>query len=409
VNWSNRLGLPGRNRAYAALWAARTVSTFGNWVTLTALLLYLEGSGASGLQVGIALAARELPHLLGPITGALADRLDPRRVMIGCDLANSLFIGAIALFLPPFPVLIALLAASSATTALFLPSGKSAVPKLVPVRDLTTANALLGSSTNLSFALGPLAGAFVFAAIGVQAALLLDAATFLLSTSLLLLLPSLGNNSRTQADRSRREISRFRDEVREGVAFVAGHRIARAVAIGMFLGVLFAGIDNVALVFLLRDALGGPEITVGIALGLYAAAMILAPLIVIRFRRVREQPALLLFAGLGLTAAGLILTGLSPFVAAAIAAYAIAGAGNGMENIGVDTLIGSSVPSDKLGRAFGVVYGPIFLAGGAAALIGGQLVDQLSPPTAFIIAGAGVGFVTILVWRILPRDSLKAG
>jgi MFS family permease len=401
--WRSRLGLLGSNHTYAALWGARTVSTFGNWVTLTALLLYLESIGASGMQVGIALAAREFPHLLGPVTGALADRLDPKRVMIGCDLANSIFIGAILLFLPAYPLLITLIAASSITTALFMPSGKSAVPKLVDQRDLTTANALLGSSTNLSFALGPLAGAFIFAGFGFQAALLLDVATFVVSSGLLLLLPALGNHGTPGPD-GLSTVARFVGEVREGITFVAGHAVSRAVAIGMFFGVLFAGIDNVALVFLIRDSLGGPEVAVGAALGAYAIAMILAPLGLIRLRRFQRKPALFLIGGLMMTSAGLLLTGVSPVVAAVIAAYAVAGAGNGLENIGVDTLIGRSVPTRRLGRAFGVVYGLIFIAGGISALIGGQLVDLLSPSAAFVIAGIGVGFVTVLVWRILPRE-----
>jgi MFS family permease len=405
MGWRGRLGLLERNRAYAALWGARTVSTFGNWVTLTALLLYLESTGASGLQVGVLLAARELPHLLGPVTGALADRLDPKRVMIGCDLANSLLISIILLFLPSFPILVTLVAASSMAAALFMPSGKSAVPRLVDQADLTSANALLGSSTNLSFAIGPVTGATLFAVVGVRGALLLDVATFVISLLLLLRLPALAYVPTTIESEQLAHDSGFIDEVWQGLSFVARHHVSRAVAIGMFLTVLFAGIDNVALVFLLRDTLGGPEIALGLALGTYAVAMILAPLILIRFERFRAQPSLILITGLMLTSAGMLLTGLSPVVIAAVVAYSIAGAGNGLENIGVDTLIGRSVPSDKLGRAFGVVYGPIFIAGGVAALAGGQLVDLISPPGAFVIAGIGVGLVTILVWRILPRES----
>jgi MFS family permease len=403
MEWRSRLGLLGSNRAYAALWGARTVSTFGNWVTLTALLLYLESTGASGTQVGILLAVRGLPHLLGPITGALADRLDPRRVMIGCDLANSLLMLIILVFLPSFPLLVALVAASSVAAALFMPSGKSAVPKLVDQKELTTANALLGSSTNLSFAIGPIVGALLFALIDVRAALLLDVLTFLVSGVLLWRLPALSSNMPVHG--SVREVSatNFLREVREGISFVGRHRIARTVALGMFLSVLFAGIDNVALVFLLRDTLGGPEISLGAALGMYAVAMILAPLVLIRFERFRAQPALILISGLVLTSVGMLLTGLSPIVVGAIVAYTVAGAGNGLENIGIDTLIGRSVPSDKLGRAFGVVYGPIAIAGGAAALLGGQLVDLTSPPVAFVVAGSGVGLVTGLVWKILPR------
>ncbi|TVR69879.1 MAG: MFS transporter [Sphaerobacteraceae bacterium] len=404
MSWRERLGLLGRNQAYAALWGARTVSTLGNWVTLTALLLYLESIGASGLQIGIMLAARELPHLLGPVAGALADRVDQKRVMIGCDLTNSLLIGLILIWLPSFSILVALVAASSLTAALFMPSGKSAVPKLVDQSDLTSANALLGSSTNLSFAVGPVIGAALFAVVGVRGALLLDVLTFLISFSLLLRLPAFGGAATADGAVESLRTTRFVDEVRDGVTFVARHKVARAVAIGMFLGVLFAAIDNVALVFLIRDSLGGPEIALGTALGFYAVMMVLAPLILIRFELFRARPSLILLVGLLLTSAGMFLTGLSPVVAAAVAAYAIAGAGNGLENIGIDTLIGRSVPRDKLGRAFGVVYGPIAIAAGLAALIGGQIVDLTSPSTAFLVAGTGVGVVFLLVWKMLPRE-----
>ena len=46
-----RLGLLGRNRAYGLLWTARTASFLGSTVTITALLLYLEQTGASATQV----------------------------------------------------------------------------------------------------------------------------------------------------------------------------------------------------------------------------------------------------------------------------------------------------------------------------------------------------------------------
>ncbi len=404
MSWRDRLGLLGRNQAYAALWGARTVSTLGNWVTLTALLLYLESIGASGLQIGVMLAARELPHLLGPVAGALADRVDQKRVMIGCDLTNSLLIGLILIWLPSFSILVALVAASSLTAALFMPSGKSAVPKLVDQSDLTSANALLGSSTNLSFAVGPVIGAALFAVVGVRGALLLDVLTFLISFCLLLRLPAFGGATTADGAGESLRTTRFVDEVRDGVTFVARHQVARAVAIGMFLGVLFAAIDNVALVFLIRDSLGGPEIALGTALGFYAVMMVLAPLILIRFELFRARPSLILLAGLLLTSVGMFLTGLSPVVAAAVAAYAIAGAGNGLENIGIDTLIGRSVPRDKLGRAFGVVYGPIAIAAGLAALIGGHIVDLTSPSTAFLVAGTGVGVVLLVVWKMLPRE-----
>ena len=60
------------NRAFVALWLARTASYLGDFVTLTALVLYLYDRGSSATDLGVVLAARALPQVLGPIAGALA-------------------------------------------------------------------------------------------------------------------------------------------------------------------------------------------------------------------------------------------------------------------------------------------------------------------------------------------------
>ena len=134
-----RLGLLGRNRAYGLLWTARTASFLGSTVTITALLLYLEQTGASATEVGLVLAARAAPQAPGPLAGTLSDRVDQRRLMIFCDFGQGAAVGAIALLLPPYPLLAALVAASSALSTLSLPAGKSAIPRLVSPQDLTGA------------------------------------------------------------------------------------------------------------------------------------------------------------------------------------------------------------------------------------------------------------------------------
>ena len=78
----------------------------GSMATLSALLLYLVQTGASPTQVGIMLVARALPQALGPLAGALSDRVDARRLMIFCDLGQAAAVGAIALLLPPYWLLV---------------------------------------------------------------------------------------------------------------------------------------------------------------------------------------------------------------------------------------------------------------------------------------------------------------
>ncbi len=397
----SRWGLLGRNRAYGSLWAARTLSMMGSAIIATTLVLYLGQVGVSPSGLGGVLVAQALPQTLGPLAGTLSDRVEGRRLMVICDLGQAVLVGAIALLLPPYWLLVALVAGASTLSALFSPAGKGAVPRLVARQELTRANALLGSSFNLSVAAGPALGALLVAGPGVRAALALAAASIFVSALLLLRLPPLPGHPRDGMDDAGWTRG-FLSEAREGLSYLAAHRIVRAVAVGLFLSVAFAAMDNVALLFLVTDSLDANRLFVGVALSFYGTAMVAAPLVLLRLRCLAGAPALVLTCGLVLTGVGLMLAGLSPGVATLLVFYGIAGAGNGLENVACDTLIGSTVEPSKLGRVFGTVYGPIFLASTLAAVAGAALVGLASPRVAFLTAGCGVLFVLLLVRKMLP-------
>jgi len=381
-----------QNAPFRALWLARTSAYLGDFVMLTAVVLYFFAAGASPTQLGIALAARVVPSALGPVTGAFADRTDPRRLMIICDLARFGTLGAMAAFLPPFPVLVVLIFATGVFTACFAPASKGAVPKLVERKRLAQANSLLGVSHNLSLALGPVAGALLFDYGGARAAFALNSASYLLSAVILgWLLPRF----EAAAQVAPSDLRGFVGEVRDGLRYLVGHRVARTVAIALFLGVFFAALDNVALVFLIQgEGYGGPT-AVGLASGLYGAVMVLVPLIIAAsgWRLGGERMLLLGFA---FSATGLLLVGVGGHLVVILACYAIAGAGNGLENIACDTAIGENVDSSMLGRVFGTVYGPIFIAEAGAQLVSGPLLEATSANFVFVVAGCGLFAVLLL-------------
>ena len=398
----SHLGILGRNTLYRRFFLARTASVFGNLITVTALVLYLEASDASGTAVGILLLARSLPMVLGPLTGAVADRVDQRKLMVLCDIGQAALVGSIALFLPPFPVLVALVAVSSVFSTLFLPAGRSAVPALVDPEDLTPANALLGSSFNLSFAAAPALGGILVAVAGFRAALLIDVATFLISAFFLLKIAPLPPAPVSDENISS-GIQKFLGEVREGLSYISRHRVVRAVALGMFLSVAFAAMDNVALVFLTRDTLGSGEAGFGLALSAWGVGMVVTPLLLLR-RGSRVSTRFVLLVGLGLMGTGQMLTGLAPSLTLAMIMMALGGAGNGLENVATDTLIQKNVDRPMLGRVFGTVYGAIFLGESLAYALGGPLLDLTTPRAVLIVAGSGVLVTLILVSLLLGRS-----
>ena len=61
--------------AFRRLLAARTVSHVGDGIALIALVLLVQSGRGSGTAVGALLLATSIPRVLGPIAGAIVDRV----------------------------------------------------------------------------------------------------------------------------------------------------------------------------------------------------------------------------------------------------------------------------------------------------------------------------------------------
>lgn len=383
--------------SFRRLWLARTTSHVGDGIALVALVLLVQETEGTGSAVGALLLASSLPRFLGPLAGVVADRVEQRMLMVLCDLGNASIFAAIAWWQPSFGVLLALVAASALLETLFAPASRSAVPALVHTDDLLQANAWMGTSLNLQVALGTLLGGALVAAIGVRGALALDAVSFVLSAALLVGLPPL----RSAPDTSR---AGFLSVGWEGLAFAWRTRVVRTFVIVLFLGVAFAAVDNVALVFLVRETLGGGPVAFGLVTAAFGAGMMAASL-GLSIRRTSVAVSTLLIAAWLASGFGTIATGLASLIAVAAIAQAVGGFGNGLENVAADTLIQRAVPREMLGRVFGLVSTAAFGGSTLAYAAGGPLLDLTSPRAVFLIAGAGILVVTAFLWLTLRRHA----
>src|SRR4029450_12125809 len=143
------------NRPFRLLWSARAVSFLGDSLGLVALMLHVAETTGQALAVAPLLLAGDFaPALLGPLAGTVADRLDRRRVLVGCELLQGGLVLATALWLPPLPGLLALVGLRAVAGQVSQPASRAAVPALVPERDLERANAAVGVRTNGGETLG---------------------------------------------------------------------------------------------------------------------------------------------------------------------------------------------------------------------------------------------------------------
>lgn len=85
------------NAAYRRLWAARTVSQWGDIAQFTALALLVFHLTRSGLGVSGVVVAEIVPVLvLAPLAGPLVDRLPRVTVMVAADLARVVLAAVLA-------------------------------------------------------------------------------------------------------------------------------------------------------------------------------------------------------------------------------------------------------------------------------------------------------------------------
>jgi MFS family permease len=358
------------------------VSFLGDSLGLVALMLHVAETTGQALAVALLLLAGDFaPALLGPLAGTVADRLDRRRVLVGCELLQGALVLATALWLPPLPGLLALVGLRAVAGQVFQPASRAAVPALVPERDLERANAAVGVATNGGETLGPLVAALLLPVLEVRGVLLVDAATFLVSAALLAFLPAMGTTPGLGRQAS------FLADARAGLGYAWAEPTVRAVIGGYVAIVACNGIDDVALVFLATDTLGGGERAVGLLLAAVGVGLLAGYALLARARG-RLPMTVLLLAGFAVSSAGNLLTGLAWAVAAAFAVQAVRGLGIAAVDVAATTLLQRIVPARLLGRVFGSLYGGIGVAAAFAYLVGGLLLDRTGPRVAFVAAGA---------------------
>jgi len=189
--------MPGRSRLltditplresaqFRRLWAGTTLSSIGSALTGFAVPLQVYDITRSSFAVGAIGVATVVPTItIGMFGGSLADSVDRRRLVLGTTCGQAAVSAALAAqafaAVSSVWVLYALVALSSALSAINQPARRTFVPSLLPASQISAGLALNRVTFQVMLTVGPALGGVITAAAGghLQACYLVDAISF---------------------------------------------------------------------------------------------------------------------------------------------------------------------------------------------------------------------------------------
>lgn len=394
-----------RNGNFRRLYLASVISLGGDWFLLIALFGLMLDLTGQAIAVAFTIAAQELTYFVAsPFAGVLADRLDRRRLMIACDLARALLVlGFLLVHTEDLAWLVYLLLALTAVfAAAFEPASMAALPNLVDGRDLSIANALSGSLWGTMLAVGGALGGVVAGVFGSDAAIVVDAVSFLLSALLILRIHA--SFAETVAPHER---SSLRHDTVETVRYARkDHRVLALLAVKFGWGV--AGGVLVLLPLLALGTFHAGETGLGLLMAARGLGALIGPFIGRALAGPRDRR---LFGAIGGALAtfgfGYALLGLAPALVFAMGAVLVAHTGGGAQWTLSSYGLQRVVPDRIRGRIFAVDGMLVTLTFGASSILTGWLADAIGAPATAFAMGA-IAFGWAVVWSLLTGDVRRA-
>jgi predicted MFS family arabinose efflux permease len=363
--------------------AGMLVSTIGSWMQNAAVPYALYSITGSATWVGLAGVAMFLPSVpLAPVAGALADRCDRRRVLLGSQAVQ--FVSALGLWLTwahwPRPGLLLVFVAIGGTAMLVTAATHQAF-----ISELVTGDELLGALTinsaqaNVARAVGPSLGGLVIATVGPGLVFGINSVSFIVVVAALL---------RIRVPRRPRTASNV--GVARAFCDAAGFAardplIAPALVLTVVIGGAVYPINQMAVIMARTEFDVGAGLF-GVLSGAFGAGALLGAFALGWFQR-RHPSRDAVVVGFGVTGLALLGYGAAPFFVLAVLCCAMVGAGALVVTALLNTRIQRTTPHEMRGSVLAVWVVSYNVAFAAGALGMGRLADRSGVRAPLLIAG----------------------
>jgi len=393
----------------------QSISALGSAFTAFAMPLLVFKLTGSALDLGVSMAISIMPYLLfGFVAGAIVDRVDRRKLMVGIDLVR----GVLLIVLPVLQAfgalhLIWIYVVAFVGTTLQIPfdAGRFAGTAHLVLKDqLTTANGRLEASFSAARVVGPVLAGVAVMAMPVADLLIIDAVTFVASAVLLSLIRVSFNGDRPADDTPASvgdTLRALRADVYEGLAYIWRDPVLRSISIVMAVVNLFTSTTLAQLVLYAKSRLSASDDQVSLLYAASALGVMLLSLAAGPLRR-RFRLGVILVATLALDGMTVIGLGMTSMYSVALVLWALNSGVSVLFNINTMTLRQQTVPDRMLGRVMTVSAVVAWSVIPIGVIAGGALVSRLGGIAPVFVM---IGVVTVLaavIGAFSPLGSAQA-
>lgn len=387
-----------RNRAYHLLWMGTTSSEIGlNLSNIAFPLLALAATGSPSVAGAVGAANALAQVVVGVFAGALVDRWDRKKIMVGCLLTRAVALAGLALGVTTghATVWLMLVAATVAggASSLFDPAEHASLPLLVPPGQLPTALSVNTARMHMGQLVGTSGGGFLFA-LGRAVPFLADAVAHLVALIAVsfVKLPKRGP--------SRTPMSRLHRDIVAGFAFLWRQRFLRTSTL-ILLGLNFFFQSLFLVVIVTAERGGTPSEQIGVMAAMFGGGGLLGALVAPRVYRLLEPHQAII-------AITWILAALVPLMAAVegVMLWGLLLAGMAFLAPSAYTVIGTRqilvTPDGMRGRLSSVTNLFNGVAQAAGAAVGGALSQWLTGSQAMICCALGLALMAVIASTSRP-------
>jgi MFS family permease len=374
---------------FRALLTASTISITGSVVAAVALTVLVYERTQSPFLASLTFALGFLPYIVsGAFLSSLVDRLPPRRLLAGSDLACAGLVAPMALSGTPIAALLVLLLLVSTVSSVANGARAAVVRAVVGDAAFVPARSLLRISAQTAQIGGNGVGGLLLVVLSPRALILANAISFAASGSLMRLF--LRHRPATAAGGA----PLLRDSLHGARAVMGQPAVRRLLLFGWLVPAFSVFPESIAAPYVLSQ--GSSRALVGWWLVALPAGVVCGDLLGVWLLRPRLQQRLVAPLAL-LCFAPYLLFVAEPPLALALPLLVCAGLGAAYV-LGLDTRLRDTIPQPLFARAMAINQAGLMTIQGLGFAVAGALAQALSPGAVIAVAGA-CGLLVVALLR----------